>query len=113
MSRLAAVLVSVSLFTAGAAIEETGPNPDHAHGTRHVEDSAEGHHHGDADDHHENPHSPCHHHEAQPCFGHSHDLADGSMSTLPDPGISLRFTIFTVRPIDPPSLHQVFHIPIA
>jgi hypothetical protein len=111
--RIAGILVSLSLLAGAFAVEDSElPDSAHPHGVRHVEHSFDGHHHGDADDHHESPDSPCHHHETQACFGHGVDLAGTALARLPEPELALRLTLFTIRPVDPPSLIQIFHIPI-
>jgi hypothetical protein len=114
MRTAAALLLVLGLAVPAAIVEGPAPAEDLLHhGVRHVDDEADGHHHGDADDHHEEPGSPCHHHEDHFCSGHGHDAAFFVASELPGPGLARAPRPVVVEPLDPLSLILVFHIPIA
>jgi hypothetical protein len=113
MHRTWVVFLALSLVASPAAFEEAGLlDADHL-GLIHVDDGSEGHHHGDADDKHETPDSPCHHHQDHICSGHGQDLAICTRISIVDPGPAHRFKLITVRPTELPSIHRIFHIPIA
>lgn len=113
MRRAWIALLSASLAASSAAFEEAElPDADHQ-GVVHVDDDSAGHHHGDEDDSHETPDSPCHHHEDHICSGHGQDLAICTRVSIVDPGTAVIFRLVTTRPTDLPTVHRIFHIPIA
>lgn len=107
-------LVALGMLATSAILEEPDLSEfiEH-HGYRHVDDESQGHHHGDRDDHHESPGSPCHHHEAQVCPGHGNEMAPTATASFIEPVTSRLVKPVTIEHSESPTIHLIFHIPIA
>lgn len=108
-----ALLASTAVPSSGGDLSEAVGDHDRHPGLGHPTEGDAHHRHGDADDHHETPDSPCHHHDTHTCCSQGPTLALTGESPVRETPSTCLLSLTADKAHDQPSVHELFHVPLA